>query len=72
MTGDKCRNCGKKINERYTYCRDCYYKLGSPKNTVFYKSHKCRNCGTSITGKYNYCMSCAKVMFPNSLGWLGH
>ena len=63
---DKCANCGKAINERYTYCRECFYALGSPKDTVVNKIHKCRKCGRTITGKYskyNYCMNCAQKLF---------
>ena len=65
---DKCIRCGKKINERYTYCRACYYELGSPTDTVNKKVHKCRKCKRSITGKYNYCETCARAMFP-SVRW---
>ena len=56
---DKCKCCGQVINERYTYCRSCFYRLGSPKGLVVNKQHKCRKCGKSITGKYNYCPDCA-------------
>ena len=65
---DKCVRCGKIINERYTYCRECFYAFGSPKDTVVNKSHKCRKCGCTIMGKYNYCMNCAKKLYPKSLG----
>lgn len=66
---DKCKNCGRLINERYTYCRDCYYELGSPKDTVVTKRHHCRRCGTTITGKYNYCVKCAKKLFASNPRW---
>ena len=69
MNDRKCANCGAFINERYMYCRDCFYKLGSPKDTVVNKKHKCRKCGRTITGKYNYCMPCAKILFSNNPRW---
>ena len=65
----KCANCGAKINERYTYCRDCFYKLGQPQNTVMNHTHKCRKCKRDIVGKYNYCMSCAKTLFKDNSRW---
>lgn len=57
---DNCERCGKIISANYTYCRDCFYELGQPKNTVINKAHKCRRCGRMIRGKYNYCILCAK------------
>ena len=48
MTDDKkCAICGTYINERYTYCRDCFYKLGSPKDTVVNKL---------IAVKFTFCL----------------
>lgn len=69
MEKRKCAKCGASINERYTYCRDCFYKMGSPTGTVVSHKHRCRKCGRSITGKYNYCMDCAKVLFADNLRW---
>ena len=66
---DKCKKCGNLINERYTYCRECFYELGCPKDTVVNKIHHCRKCGATITGKYNYCASCAKILFANNIMW---
>ena len=59
---ERCKRCGFAINERYTYCRDCFYHLGCPKGLVVNKKHKCRQCGETITGKYNYCPTCAIVI----------
>ena len=55
-----CQRCGKYCVDHYTYCKDCYYKLGEPPGMAISRGHKCRKCGTTIYGKYNYCMRCAK------------
>lgn len=56
----KCKNCGGYCREHYTYCRDCYYKLGQPFGEATKKIHKCRSCGTALQGRYSYCYICAK------------
>lgn len=65
----KCARCGSRIDDKYTYCKSCFYELGSPKGTVASKEHKCKKCGRTIKGKYNYCIQCAKVQFSDNLRW---
>lgn len=59
-----CKRCGYPIQLHYTYCKKCYYELGSPENTVINNSrtHKCRRCGYLIQGRYYYCPDCAKAL----------
>lgn len=59
-----CKRCGYLIQPHYTYCKKCYYELGSPKNTVIDnpRTHKCRKCGYPIQGRYYYCPDCAKAL----------
>lgn len=54
-----CKRCGNYCADHYTYCKNCYYKLGQPFGAATERGHKCRSCGTIIYGRYNYCQSCA-------------
>lgn len=55
-----CERCGKYCADHYTYCRDCYFKLGQLFGMAISRGHKCRKCGTTIYGRYNYCLDCEK------------
>lgn len=64
-----CKRCGYPIQPHYTYCKKCFYELGSPKDTVYKnpRTHKCRKCGTPVQGRYYYCSDCAiKLGFMKS------
>ena len=60
----KCKRCGYAIQPHYTYCKKCFYELGSPYGTVLNNTntHKCRKCGCEISGRYYYCPTCAKKL----------
>lgn len=60
----KCKKCGQRILSHYTYCKSCFYELGSPENTVIdnHRVHKCKKCGALIQGRYYFCPDCAKKL----------